>query len=117
MTVAGTTPESDAWFDELDDRDREAVMRVVRMLESKGITLGEPHSTALRGSRFPFRELRRKRGRSPLRVIYAFDPRREALVILGGDKAAEPRFYSRAMARAEALWIVHLEDTESEEGP
>ena len=55
--------------------------------------------------------------RSPLRILYAFDPRREALVLLGGDKGAEPRFYPRIIERAEALWAEHLGSIASEETP
>jgi hypothetical protein len=56
------------------------------------------------------RELRPKRGASPLRVLYAFDPRREAVVLLGGNKAKEASFYRRAIARAETPWEVHLQE-------
>jgi hypothetical protein len=58
--------------------------------------------------------LRPKRGASPLRIIYAFDPRREALLLLGGDKGDDKRFYERAIARAEHLWEAHLAKIEKE---
>ena len=108
MTVVHETEEFEVWVQCLGRGDRETVMRMVRLLEEKGVTLGEPHSSALRGSRFPLRELRPKRGASPLRVVYAFDPRREAVVLLGGNKAKEASFYRRAIARAEELWEQHL---------
>jgi hypothetical protein len=41
-------------------------------------------------------------------VFYAFSPRRNALLILGGDKAGDNRFYRRMIARAEALWAAYL---------
>ena len=44
----------------------------------------------------------------PLRVLYAFDPRREAWILLGGNKAKESNFYRRAIPRAEAIWMAHL---------
>jgi hypothetical protein len=109
VTVVNETEEFEAWVQCLDRRDREAVERVVRLLRANGVTLGEPHSSALRGSRFPLRELRPKRGASPLRVLYAFDPRREAVVLLGGNRAKEASFYRRAIVHAEALWELHLE--------
>ncbi len=108
MTVVHQSEEFEVWLESLDPADRRAVNRVVTLLEMLGVTLGAPHSSALRGSRFPLRELRPRSGASPLRLLYAFDPRREALVLLGGNKATEPVFYRRAIERAEALWIAHL---------
>jgi len=49
-----------------------------------------------------------------LRVIYAFDPNREALLLLGGDKGDDKRFYERAIPRAEQTWEAHLEDLEKD---
>jgi hypothetical protein len=109
MTVVNATGEFDAWLAGLDDREQRAVDRVVSMLAEHGISLGDPHSSAIRGSRFALRELRPKRGSSPLRVLYAFDPRREAVDLLGGNKATDSRFYRRAIQRAEELWSDHLE--------
>jgi len=108
VTVVHETEEFEVWVQCLDRREREAVERVVRLLKVSGVTLGQPHSSALRGSRYPLRELRPKRGASPLRVLYAFDPRREAVVLLGGNKAKDSSFYRRAIARAEELWEQHL---------
>ena len=110
VTVVNETEDFEAWFECLDRRDQEAVERVVWLLKMRGVTLGQPSSSALRGSRFSLRELRPKRGASPLRVLYAFDPRREALLLLGGSKAKEPSFYRRAIVRAEALWEQHLQN-------
>jgi len=54
------------------------------------------------------RELRPKRGRSPLRVFYAFDPKRSAVLLFGGDKAGDNRFYRRMIASAETIWKQYL---------
>ena len=48
------------------------------------------------------------RGR-PLRMVYAFDPRRQAVLILGGDKTGDDRFYEWAIPKAEAIWGKYLE--------
>lgn len=68
------------------------------------------------GDEHPLRELRPKRGASPLRIIYAFDPRREALLLLGGDKGNDKRFYERTISRAEQLWEAHLDELEKGSG-
>ena len=108
MTVVRQSEEFAAWLEALDRSERRGVNRVVALLEIHGVTLGDPHSSALRGSRIPLRELRPRSGASPLRVLYAFDPHRDAVIPLGGNKAAGPRFYRRAIARAEILWTEHL---------
>jgi hypothetical protein len=79
-----------------------------------GIALGEPYSSALKGTKHPLRKLRPKRGASPLRIIYAFDPEREALLLIGGEKGNDKRFYERAIPKAERLWEAHLEQLEKE---
>ncbi len=98
----------------LSHRERKAALQVVKILEQVGITLGEPYSSALKGTKHHLRELRPKRGASPLRIIYAFDPKREALLLLGGDKGDDKRFYERAIPRAEQLWEAHIEDLKKE---
>jgi hypothetical protein len=114
MAVVNVTGEFEAWLGALKHREQKAVLQVVKLLQAAGIGLGEPYSSALKGSRHPLRELRPKRGASPLRIIYAFDPRREALLLLGGDKGDDKRFYERAIAKAEQLWDAHLAQIEKE---
>lgn len=108
MAVVNTTEEFRSWIATLSHREQLSVLQAVKLLEAAGVALGAPWSSALEGTRFPLRELRPRRGASPLRVVYAFDPRREALLLLGGDKGADKRFYLRAIARAEHLWQAHL---------
>jgi len=109
VTVVRHSKEFAAWLESLEATQRESVARPVTLLEMRGVVLGAPYSSALRGAGFPLRELRPRGGASPLRVLYAFDPRREALILLGGNEATEPGFYRRAIARAETIWIAQLE--------
>ncbi len=102
MAVVNATNEFERWIEGLSHRDQKAVLQVVKILEQVGIALGEPYSSALKGTKYPLRELRPKRGASPLRIIYAFDPEREALLLIGGDKGNDKRFYERAISRAES---------------
>jgi hypothetical protein len=114
MAVVNATAEFETWIGALNHREQKAVLQVVKLLQAAGIGLGEPYSSALKGARHPLHELRPKRGASPLRVIYAFDPKREALLLLGGDKGDDKRFYERAIPRAEQLWEAHLAAIEKE---
>jgi len=46
----------------------------------------------------------------PLRIIYAFDAQRQAVLILGGDKTGDDRFYSWMIPKAEAIWEQYLQE-------
>lgn len=110
MTEVLGTNEFEEWFLALDDRDSTAVARVVGLLEAKGTGLGFPYSSAIEGSKYPLRELRIQSGARPLRVFYAFDPLRQALLLLGGDKTGDNRFYIVLIPKAEALWEDYLDE-------
>ena len=96
------------WFMQLDHGDQDSVLYVVRLLEELGVLLPYPYSSAIAGSRHAVRELRPKQGRSPLRVFYAFDPDRAAILLLGGDKSGDNRFYERVVPRADDLFDAYL---------
>ena len=86
------------------------MINVVTKLELDGVSLGRPHTAHLEGTAEPLRELRPKRGRSPLRIVYAFDPRRDAVLLIGGDKSGDSRFYQRLVPQAERLWREYLRE-------
>ncbi|MEZ6211335.1 MAG: type II toxin-antitoxin system RelE/ParE family toxin [Phycisphaerales bacterium] len=46
--------------------------------------------------------------RAPLRTFFAFDPRRCAILLIGGDKSGDPRFYERMVPKADDLYDQHL---------
>lgn len=60
------------------------------------------------------RELRIQRGGRPLRVFYAFDPRRVAILLIGGDKSKDQRFHERHIAIADRLYDEHLKELKKE---
>jgi hypothetical protein len=101
--------EFDEWFQGLDESDALAVARIVDMLEMWGPTLPFPYGSALKGSKLSLRELRVQSGGKPLRVLYAFDPIRQAVLLLGGDKTGDGRFYDRLIPKAEKIFEVYLE--------
>jgi hypothetical protein len=109
VEVVGTD-EFATWFQALDDSDTDAVARVVDMLELQGPILPFPYSSAVKGSRIALRELRVQSKGRPLRVLYAFDPIRRAVLIVGGDKTGDDRFYERMIPVAERLWTEYLQE-------
>lgn len=104
MVEVVTTDEFERWFTALDERDAVAVDRVVGLLEQMGVTLRFPYQSAIVGSRHALRELRVQSGGSPLRVFYAFDPERQAVLLIGGDKTGDDRFYEVLVPKADALF-------------
>jgi hypothetical protein len=110
------TKEFEEWYLDLASTDAQAVARVVGLLETKGTSLGFPYTSAIANSRYSLRELRVQSGGKPLRVFYAFDPRRQAVLLLGGDKTGDKRFYLRLIPRVEAIWEAYLDEVDVEEG-
>lgn len=74
------------------------------------MALGYPYSSEIKGSKYAFRELRVRSRGSSLRVIYVFDPRRDAILLIGGDKTGRKRFYERIIPKAEIIWEEYLEE-------
>ncbi len=60
------------------------------------------------------RELRVQSGGKPIRVFYAFDPRRSAILLIGGDKTGDGRFYERMVSIADRLYDTHIEEIRKE---
>ncbi|HYQ83833.1 MAG TPA: type II toxin-antitoxin system RelE/ParE family toxin [Rubrobacter sp.] len=110
MVAVLGTEEFEEWFLGLGAADAGAVARVVGLLAAKGVALGFPYSSAIAGSRHAFRELRVQSAGHPLRILYAFDPGRQAVLILGGDKTGDDRFYQRLIPKAEVIWDAYLRD-------
>jgi hypothetical protein len=104
MTEVLGTEEFADWFQGLSEADALAVVRAVDTLEIMGVALGHPLSSAIQGSKYALRELRIQSRGHPLRVIYAFDPARQAVLLIGGDKTGDNRFYEVYIPRAERLW-------------
>ncbi len=97
------------WWDGLNEDEQDSVAFVVGLLEERGVTLGFPYSSDVRGSRHgQMRELRVQHDGRPLRVLYAFDPRRSALLLIGGDKTGHKRWYAECVPIADALFDDHL---------
>ena len=91
-------PSCDAWAESLDQLDAEALLAAVRVLRSEGPTLGRPLVDTVVASRHPnMKELRPgSTGRTEIRVLFAFDRQRKAILLIGGDKSRDWRGWYRA---------------------
>jgi hypothetical protein len=78
-------------------RYRTISIGVVGVLEAKGPHVPFPYSSGIARSKHDhMRELRVQSGGRPVRIFYAFDPRRSAILLIGGDKTGDKRFYGAA---------------------
>lgn len=110
------TDELEQWWEGLTESEQDSVDRTVRVLKQQGPLLPEPYSKPVLTSRYPhMRELRVQRGGEPIRILYAFDPRRVALLLLGGNKTGDDRCYEKFVPKADALYEQHLREL-AEEG-
>jgi hypothetical protein len=87
---------------------------MVELLEERGAHLPYPYSSGVEGSKFShMRELRIQSHGNPIRVFYAFDPRRIAILLIGGIKAGkEKQFYKKYIPLADRLYEQHLKSLE-----
>lgn len=98
------------WFKVLEEKHKDSVAVAVDKLEVKGVDLGYPESSQVKGTKYPLRELRIKSHGHVIRVIYIFDMKRDAYLILGGDKTGKnkKRFYKQLIAQGEKILKEYL---------
>lgn len=109
------TDAFEEWWQMLTEREQDDVTAVVELLGERGPGLPFPYSSSIEGSKFPhMRELRIQSHGDPIRVFYAFDPRRAAVLLIGGFKTGkEKRFYKEYIPKADALYEEHLKGLEN----
>ncbi len=109
------TDEFEQWWHGLTEGQQDSVAAKVELLIEYGPNLPYPYSSDIRGSRRGvMRELRVQSGGRPIRVFYAFDPRRTSILLIGGDKTGNDRFYEEYVPRADALYDEHLAELRRE---
>ena len=103
-----------SWWDELSEDEQDRLTSAVELLEQGGPALGRPLVDTLKGSRHPnMKELRPRGGH--MRVLFAFDPRRMAILLMGGDKSHRwSSWYVEAIPAADVLYDEHLQTLRDE---
>lgn len=103
------TAEFEEWWDSLSGEEQLKIDASVRLLEARGIDLGHPHSSRISSSKHAhMRELRIQHEGRPYRILYAFDPHRDAVLLIGGDKTGNSRWYEIFVPIADRLFDEHL---------
>jgi hypothetical protein len=109
------TNEFEKWWDGLTFDEQESISASVALLENFGTNLKFPHSSGVNGSMHGhMRELRTQHQGRPFRTLYAFDPRRSAILLIAGDKTGNGRWYDAHIPIADQLYDDHLEQLKHE---
>lgn len=107
---AERTTAFDEWWETLSDSEQRRVVASVEALEELGPTAGRPLVDAVKGSKHP--NMKELRIGDTMRVFFAFDPRRIAILLIGGDKAGKTkRFYKQMIRKADRIYDEHLHTT------
>ena len=95
--------------------EQKSIDFTVSLLQAVGPALKMPHSSGVETSRHRHMpELRIQHRGRPYRVLYAFDPRRVAMLLIGGDKTGNNRWYEEYVPVADAIYDRHLRELENE---
>lgn len=101
----------DPEYDLLPEAVQDELLAMTGLLEVYGPQLGRPHADTLSGSKHKnMKELRFDADDGVWRVAFAFDPERQAILLVAGDKAgvAQKRFYKSLIAKADKRFDKHL---------
>lgn len=106
------TDEFATWWDGLNEGEQDSVTLGVRLLQEHGPNLQRPYADAVRRSAYRnMKELRCQHAGRPYRVLFIFDPKRNAVLLIGGDKTGNARWYEENVPRADAIYAEYLRET------
>ena len=111
------TDEFEEWWETLGEEEQIEIDAVVGLLENLGHALPYPYSSGVKSSKHGnLRELRIQHKGEPYRVLYAFDPRRTAILLIGGKKGGDARWYRKYVPLADKIYDEHLKALKKEKG-
>lgn len=109
------TDEFKAWILSLTEAQQEAIAARVDQLEVSSPHLGEPTVKRIRSSTIHNLKELRCSAEGTLRILFVFDPRSPAILLLGGDKTGQwKEWYRVYIPRAEVLYTEYLEELKDE---
>ena len=110
------TDQFEAWWNELAEEEQDAIAAVVEILQGIGPGLRRPLVGPIESSRHAnMKELIPPAGN--VRILFAFDPRRTAILLVGGDKTGRwHRWYEEMVPMADDLFDEHLREIGLQKG-
>ena len=107
------------WLEAADDDTYDQIIAAIRILATVGPGLGRPLVDTIVGSRHKnMKELRPgSSGRSEVRILFAFDPKRHAIMLLAGDKQGRwDKWYRKNIPVADDRYAAHLAKVKKQKG-
>lgn len=105
------THEFERWYRDLPQGTQDRIIASVQVLRDQGPALGRPLVDSVKGSEHAMKELRV----GTIRILFAFDPRRIAVLLAGGDKQDRwQKWYRSAIPEADRLYTRHLNEIKKE---
>jgi len=102
------------WLSEQETNVRIAIASHYNVLSVYGAMLGRPQVDTVKGSKFTnMKELRIQCKGEPWRVLFAFDPKRRSILLVGGNKQSDKRWYDKNIPIADARFAKHLKNMEN----
>lgn len=106
----------EVWFFEQSEELQNSIAMVLDVLEEQGTNLGRPYVDTLKMSRLPnLKELRVQHKGDPYRILFVFDPKRQAVLLVAGSKRGDSRWYEKNIPIAEKRYAQYLEETKGGE--
>jgi hypothetical protein len=103
------------WFEGQEEELQDEILAVVGLLQREGPKLFRPYADTLEGSKHSnMKELRVQYRGEPWRILFAFDPRRFAILLLGGNKTGNARWYKEFIPIADKRFTEHLEKLQND---
>jgi hypothetical protein len=104
------------WYSSLTEPEQDEIIAIVELLAEHGPELDRPYADRIKGSSIHnMKELRPRGIAKHFRVLFVFDPRREAILLTGGDKSGQwATWYVTAIPLAEQLYAEYLDELRSE---
>jgi hypothetical protein len=100
------------WFFGEEPDVQDSIAMVLDILEEQGASLGRPYVDTIKGSTLPnMKELRLQHDGNPYRILFAFDPQRQAVLLIGGNKRGDKRWYEVNIPIADRRFAEYLEET------
>ena len=104
------TDEVANWIAGLDDDTKESILKILFILREIGPSLGRPYVDTVKESKHKnMKELRIQRKKRIFRIFFIFDPKQNAVLLIGGDKRGDKNFYKRLIPQADRLYNSYLE--------
>ncbi len=105
------TDQFEDWWNRLSEQQQDALAERVELFAAVGPFLGRPAVDQIKSSRHPNMKELRTASAGQLRVLFAFDPQRHAILLIGGDKSgAWQKWYREAVPQADDLFDEHLNE-------